>query len=118
MEAQAQEEMEREVACDVVHRNAEPGPGRQIVESLYADVGDDSVRRVRAELTNRVASADHNVSAPDWAESRITTEARRIQGRTLVLCGTRVVTYDLDSQVADTGLDRYETVRVVTSTSL
>lgn len=115
MEVQAQEEMVREVACDVVFRTGEPGPGQQVVENRYADVGDEAVVRVNAELRDRDVSEEYVMSPTAWPESRLTTEAIRVNGRTLVHCGTGITTYQADGEVFSDRFSYYQRAIVATS---
>ena len=118
MEAQAQEGMEREVACDVVYRQGEPGPGRSVDEVLYADVGDTTVGSVSAELSERSASEHYTFDLVRDVESRLTTEAVRRDGRTLVWCGRRSTSYDSSTEVSDERFEVFQRVRFVASTRL
>lgn len=115
MEAQAQEEMEREVACDVVFRSAEPAPRSQIVEAHFADVGDAGIRSVRAQLREPEASSDEVADRVNWADSVLTTEAIQREGRTLVRCGTRVSSYDSEGELSSDTFRIYRSVVVTTS---
>ena len=118
MEAQAQEEMEREVACDVEVEWAPMRAGSTHRMSLFADVGDDSIRRVYAELLDYQSMGAAGVNAATQGESLITTEARRIDGRTLVYCGYRGVGYDDEGRVVDEEFWIYRWLLVRTSSSL
>ena len=118
MEAQAQEAMEREVACDVVYRAGDSGPHERVSEHYYADVGDESIRTVRAELVARDQTEDYDRRSHNQMSSMLTTEAIRRDGRTLVFCGTRSLDYDSDGALELESYRIFRTINVVTSREL
>ena len=118
MEAQAQEAMEREVACDVVTRTGEPGPGRVVIESWSADLGGPDVVRVSAVLSEFEANQDWLNSHTEPPEAKLTSEAVRINGRTLLPCGGRYTVHDADGEPETDELGYYQRVVVRTFSSL
>lgn len=118
MEAQAQEEVEREVACDVTYSGSEPGPGRLVETLFYADVGGQEVRSVSARLTSREVSEDYVPDEARRADVMLTTDAIVRDGRTLIRCGRSVAEYDSMGEIQELRSEIYRIVQVVASDSL